>query len=137
MQLPPPLIVVVGVNLPLSSAAVAVTTLKVDPGAYRPWVTRLSSGEPAPGDDSRLMLRATVFGLYVGVDAMASTWPVCGSSATTAPLSPPSPLAAACWAGTESDVCRLFPVIVRPVMRSPSVSNSVDRSSFDAVRKSL
>ena len=33
MQLPPPLIVVVGVNLPLSSAAVAVTTLKVDPGA--------------------------------------------------------------------------------------------------------
>ena len=46
MQLPPPSIVVVGVNLPLSSAAVAVTTLNVEPGGYSPWVARLSSGEP-------------------------------------------------------------------------------------------
>ena len=37
------------------------------------------------------MLRATVFGLYVGVDAIASTRPVCGSSATTAPPQPAEP----------------------------------------------
>src|SRR5215207_468880 len=33
-----------GVNFPESSAAVAVTTLNVDPGGYWPWVVRLSSG---------------------------------------------------------------------------------------------
>ena len=34
----------VGLTAPLSSAAAAVTTLNVEPGGYRPWVARLSSG---------------------------------------------------------------------------------------------
>ena len=48
MQVPLPSMIVSGVYLPLSNAAVAVTTLKVEPGAYSPWVARLSSGEPDP-----------------------------------------------------------------------------------------
>ena len=38
-------IVVSGVIVPLSSPAAAVTTLKVEPGGYWPWVARSSSGE--------------------------------------------------------------------------------------------
>ena len=38
-----PSITVSGVTLPLSSAAAAVTTLKVEPGGYSSWVVRLSS----------------------------------------------------------------------------------------------
>ena len=36
-----------GVYLPLSIAAVAVTTLNVEPGGYCPWVERFSS-QPVP-----------------------------------------------------------------------------------------
>ena len=42
---PGALIVVSGVIAPLSSPAAAVTTLKVEPGGYWPWVARLNSGE--------------------------------------------------------------------------------------------
>ena len=38
-------IVVSGVIVPLSSPAAAVTTLKVEPGGYWPWVARSSSGD--------------------------------------------------------------------------------------------
>ena len=38
-----PLTTEFGVYLPLSIAAVAVTTLNVEPGGYCPWVERLSS----------------------------------------------------------------------------------------------
>ena len=62
MQVPCPLIRVLGVNLPLSSAAVAVTTLNVEPGAYRPCVPRLSRGAPLLVLFSLAKLRATVFG---------------------------------------------------------------------------
>ena len=37
-----PLMIESGVYLPLSMAAVAVTTLNVDPGGYWPWVARLT-----------------------------------------------------------------------------------------------
>ena len=40
------LIVSSGLIAPESSAAVAVTSLKVEPGGYWPWVTRFSIGEP-------------------------------------------------------------------------------------------
>src|SRR6266480_4103664 len=40
-----PLRTELGVNWPLSSAAVAVTTFIVDPGGYPAWVARLNSGE--------------------------------------------------------------------------------------------
>ncbi len=62
-QLPWPSIVVWGVNLPLSRAAVAVTTLNVEPGAYSPCVARLSSGEPLPALFSLAKFEATVLGL--------------------------------------------------------------------------
>ena len=41
-----PLTVDSGVNAPVSIAAVAVTTLKLDPGAYPNWVARFTSGRP-------------------------------------------------------------------------------------------
>ena len=52
--------VVWGVYLPLSRAAVAVTTLNVDPGAYSPCVARLSSGEPRLAEFSLVKFEATV-----------------------------------------------------------------------------
>ena len=39
-----PLMIDWGVYFPVSIAAIAVTTLKVEPGAYWDWVTRSSSG---------------------------------------------------------------------------------------------
>src|ERR1700733_8359118 len=45
-----PLMTEFSVYIPLSIAAVAVTILKVEPGAYLPWVVRLTrqSGWPQP-----------------------------------------------------------------------------------------
>ena len=55
--------VVCGVYLPLSSAAVAVMTLNVEPGAYSPCVARLRSGEPRLVEFSLEKFEATVLGL--------------------------------------------------------------------------
>ena len=62
MQRPLPSMIVVGVYLPLWSAAVAVITLNVDPGAYKPWVARLTSGEPPPARLRLANLCATELG---------------------------------------------------------------------------
>src|SRR4029078_62891 len=110
MQVLCPLIRVLGVNLPLSSAAVAVTTLNVEPGAYRPCVPRLSRGAPLLGLFSLATCRATVLGLWPGVEAIASTRPVLGSIATTAPEWPVRPCIAARWAGTDRVVAPVLPL---------------------------
>ncbi len=75
----------VGVYLRLLSAAVAVTVLKVEPGVYSPCVARFSSGAPEPARFSLGKLVTTWLGLKVGVEAIASTRPVDGWIATTAP----------------------------------------------------
>ena len=45
-------------NLPESSAAAAVTTLKVEPGVYSPAVARLISG--APGEQFTFLARLAI-----------------------------------------------------------------------------
>ena len=79
-----------GVNLPLSSAAAAVTTLKVEPGRVaglrraveeRLGPRRCSAPRSGPG---------TSFGSYSGTLTITRTRPVCGSRATIAPCRPPS-----------------------------------------------
>src|SRR5262245_17314379 len=57
-----PLRVELGVNSPLSRAAVAVTTFIVEPGGYPAWVARLKSGAPP----SRLSW-AKCFGISLGL----------------------------------------------------------------------
>ena len=70
----------------------------------------------------------------MGLDAIASTRPVDGSIATTAPEWPASPASAARWAGTERLVTMLLPVTVWPCSRSPRLPSTVERSAFDEVR---
>src|SRR5919202_1742431 len=108
-----PLTVEDGVYLPESIAAIAVTTLKVEPGGYPDCVTRSKSGAFLLSRLSARNVRAlrTSFGSKPGVLAKTLTAPVRGSSATTAPLhgrcgqSPlASPLRATRWACTSSEV---------------------------------
>ncbi len=89
---------------PASSAAAAVTTLKVDPGGYVLRTARFSIGLSA-SPFSRVQDRPTAesfpdsaAGSYDGVDTSARIRPVDGSIAATAPLRPSSPSYAACWA---------------------------------------
>ncbi len=88
-------IVVSGVIFPLSSAAVAVTTLNVEPGGYSSWVVRLRSGWFARSLFSWPIREGIRFGSYSGIDTITRTLPVDGSIATTAPLRPARPLTAA------------------------------------------
>ena len=83
-SVPGALIAVSGVIAPLSRPAVAVTTLKVEPGGYWPWVARLKSGEVGSWLSSS-RCSGTRFGSYGGFDASTLTRPVDGSIATTAP----------------------------------------------------
>ena len=68
---PGALIVVSGVIVPLSRPAAAVTTLKVEPGGYWPWVARLNSGEVGSAL-SRRGVRGPGSGRTGGFEA--STW---------------------------------------------------------------
>ncbi len=81
-----------GVKRPVSSAALAVTTLKVEPGVKSPSVARLSSGAGGEQDARMLFiapkLLSTRFGSKVGREAATSTAPVRVSSATTEPQLP-------------------------------------------------
>src|ERR1700733_14588482 len=77
-----------GVYMPLSIAAVAVTILNVEPGAYAPWVTRLNVVFVT------LLFVGGSLSSYPGLAYMTLTAPVLGSSATTEPAIP----ASACWA---------------------------------------
>ena len=127
-------------NAPVSSAAAAVITLKVEPGVYRPLVARLISG--APGEQFTFVARraiapkwrSTRFGSYDGDEAITSTAPVLGSSATTAPQLSPSASSAACCAFESIVSTRLFPVTVAPFSVSSVRRSTVFRCEFDAVR---
>ena len=85
-----------GVNLPLSRAAVAVTTFIVEPGGYPACVARLKRGALV----SELSLLnvfefSTEFGSYSGMLTIALISPVDGTIATTEPRRPASPSTAA------------------------------------------
>ncbi len=79
-------------------------------------------------------LRATASGEKLGDEYMASTRPVAGSIATTAPTLPSIPVAAARWAATERLVTTLSPVTVSPWSSEPIRETTVARSLFEAVR---
>ena len=87
--------VVSGVIFPLSSAAVAVTTLKVEPGGYSSCVVRLRSGWFRRSLFSWPICDGIRFGSYSGIDTITRTLPVDGSIATTAPFRPARPFTAA------------------------------------------
>jgi hypothetical protein len=77
---------------------------------------------------------STRLGSYVGDDAITSTFPVSGSSATTAPQRLPSDSSAVrCARGSRLSTTSL-PVIVAPVSRSTAVSSTVERFAFWPVR---
>ena len=111
----------------------AVTILNVEPGAYRPWVARFKSG--APGRVLRwAKFCSTLVGLKLGVEYIATTRPVLGSIATTAPVRPARPFCAALCAGTDRLVMTLSPVTVSPRNVEPRLEMTVARSEFEAVR---
>lgn len=114
------------VTTPASSAAAAVTTLNVEPGGYVCRTARLSIGLSG-SEFSRYQDRAvaaafpdSTAGSYEGLDTSASTRPVDGSIAATAPLRPSSPSYAACCAAALRVVTTLPPrpwARVRPFTR--------------------
>src|SRR5919197_2479048 len=127
-----------GVKRPVSSAAEAVTTLKVEPGAYRPCVARSKRGVfglhgPWP-TAIRLKCFSTRFGLYVGLEARTKTLPVEGSSATAAAHLPARSWFASRCARGLIVVYRLFPLTVTPFTRSIVVWKTVDRFAFEPFR---
>src|SRR4051812_23167561 len=89
------------VTTPASSAAAAVTTLKVAPGGYVCRPARLSIGfsgssfSRAQADSTASPFPDSSAGSYDGVDTSARIRPVAGSIAATAPLRVPSPSNAA------------------------------------------
>ena len=127
-----------GVNRPVSIAAEAVMTLKVEPGTKRPAVARSSSGEAGlqgaviASIESKSV--STRFGLKDGAEASARTRPVDGSSATAAPHLPARPSTAARWVSRSMVVTRSFPSRGIPRIVSRVVSKSVLRFAFEAVR---
>src|SRR5207244_12249265 len=83
-------IVVRGVMTPVFRAAIDVTSLNVEPGAYWPCRARSLSGKWLAGSFNAakaplLMPLRKLAGSYVGFDASASTEPSRGSRTTTAP----------------------------------------------------
>lgn len=125
---------------PASSAAAAVTTLKVEPGGYVCRTARFSIGLSA-SPLSRAQDRPTVAsfpesaaGLYDGVDTSARIRPLDGSIAATAPLRPRSPSYAACCAA-RSRVVTTSPPKGRERVRSfhsgnpDSIGSVPDRTS--------
>jgi hypothetical protein len=126
------------VNFFDSSAAAAVTTLKVEPGTSRPALARLRSGAAGSQFASiRPILPkrfSTRFGSNVGDEAITRTFPVRGSSATTAPHRPARASMATCCAVRSRVVTTSFPSIVFPRKSSSALSTSVERSEFAAVR---
>ncbi len=93
-----------GVMTPAPSAAIAVTILNTDPGAYLPWISRFVigfSGSPVnAAHAARSMPPANTFGSYAGRLVIARISPVVGSRNAAAPLNP------APWKASSSAFCR-------------------------------
>ncbi len=115
--------------MPLSIAAAAVTSLKVDPGASVIWIARLRSGWVGSALSSSYLSVAAVksweaswLGSKVGSETIARILPVAGSRATTAPCtsgpSACSPSNAAVWAAGSRVSETLPPSVLLPLMRS-------------------
>ena len=85
---------VAGVTVLDSNAAATITTLKVEPGGYCPWVARLLSGRPSSCTISTHCFAVnsleSTLGSKPGRLAMARISPVRGSNATMAPDSGPN-----------------------------------------------
>ncbi len=110
--------------MPSSSAAVATTTLNVDPGGYRPCSARSSSGWSLSvvreAHSAWSMPEANVFGSYSGRLVSESTSPVFGLRITAAPLYPVS------WKPSSTAFCSVSSMV--SLMRRPStggISSSV------------
>ena len=93
-----------------------MTILKIEPGTYSPIVARLRNGWPAAAAvrvkaATAVVGSAIAFALKVGVEAIARTRPVRGSSITTAPRSEPSALTAASWSLSDRLRVRLSPCV--------------------------
>ena len=101
------------VILPLSSRAMAINGLKVEPGGYRPWVTRLMSGLCQFSFNafqfSLSMPSMKRLGLKDGLDTKASTPPVCGLMATMAPRLPRIRRTASCCRRMSIASFRVWP----------------------------
>ena len=124
----------------MSSAAAAVTTLKLEPGGKSAFVPRLRSGEAGRQFAWILLTLGMKFGLSarlrsnVGLDAATSTLPVDGSSAKTAPHCVPSAPCAIRWLRGSTVRNTLLPVTVMPCSRSRFVLRTVFRFEFVPVR---
>ena len=107
-----------GSNLPVSSAAAAVTAFIVEPGGKRPWVARL-----------RLAPHCAVFGSKDGLAASTLTAPVFSSIATAAPCCgrPASARVATSCAFGSSVVRRSSPTFCGPKIESTALISSVRR----------
>ena len=82
----------------------------------------------------RSNLLSTRFGSYVGRDAITSTFPVRGSSATTEPHLPASCCIATRWAPGLTVSQTSLPLIVAPRILSSVVFETVPRFEFEPVR---
>ena len=111
----------------MSSAAEAVTTLKVEPGVYADWSARFTSG-PAGSLSSDCQRSSMLAGSKVGPLASARIAPVFGSSATTAPGVEPSASTAACWMRASTVRTRSVPTVGR------WSSDEISRSTGSAER---
>ena len=98
--------VVSGVIAPEPSAAIEVTILNTEPGhvaaldrTIEEW---LAGSEMTALNAARAVAGlAMALALYVGVEAIARTWPVRGSSMTTRPASSPSCRTASFWRSSD------------------------------------
>ena len=116
--------------MPFSSAADAVMSLNVEPGGDRSCAAREISGlpgrvqQPLPGPRLDLRGRATraASGRTTGLLTIASTSPVRGFIATTAPGRVPSACGAVCWSFGSMVVITVAPRFGRPSSSSTNVS---------------
>ena len=129
-----------GVRRPDVSAASARNGLIVEPGGYAPRSGRFSSG--LSGDSfSSCQFAASMpstnrFGSKPGFDTNASTSPVAGSIATSAPRRSPNAASAICCSSMSSDSVRLLPAIggVRFSVRTARPPESTSTSSTPVCR---
>ena len=120
---------------PLCRAAIDTKGLNVDPGGYRPWMARLSSGF-CQSVLSRFQLSESspsmkAFASKDGLETSASTPPVSGFKATTAPRRLPKSRSASFCMRMSSDSFSVEPVLggCEPTTRTMSPLEFLTTSS--------